>query len=62
MVSGQQSAVNSQLSAVDSPACSLLFTTSMGMATSQLKMPAIPPANRVELTLSWVLGIVLVNV
>ena len=35
--------------------CSLDLTTSMGMATSQLQIPAIPPANSVDQIESWVL-------
>ena len=35
--------------------CNLDLTTSMGMATSQLQIPAIPPANSVDQIESWVL-------
>ena len=36
-------------------ACNRDLTTSMGIATSQLQIPAIPPANRVDQIESWVL-------
>lgn len=35
------------------PVCNLDLRTSGPIATTQLKMPAIPPANNVRLMLSW---------
>ncbi len=42
------------VNSIPSPVCNLLLSTSGGMATIQLKIPAIPPAKRVRPTPSCV--------